>query len=164
MNCSRAPCGEVMEAIICTPACTAIQVSMAASSLKEEKARADDREALLKETLLRERDTQDRYAILKHRIGILRSFEEMPSRVWFNRPCINIHTRYIRGEPALAPTAQAHRRTSSFVPSDLIFAGKRRILLLSIRAAIDSMGRKLVQLLFRLSASGRRYRYRYRYR
>lgn len=39
---------------------TAIQVSLAASSLMEEKARADDREALLKETLLRERDNEDR--------------------------------------------------------------------------------------------------------
>lgn len=36
-------------------------MSTAASSLKEEKARADDREALLKETLLRERDKENRY-------------------------------------------------------------------------------------------------------
>eukprot|EP00752_Nemacystus_decipiens_P008396 g7506.t1 len=38
----------------------AAEVMMAASSLKEEKARADDREALLKETLLREREKEDR--------------------------------------------------------------------------------------------------------
>lgn len=39
---------------------TVFQVSLAASSLREEKARGDDREALLKETLLRESDKEDR--------------------------------------------------------------------------------------------------------
>eukprot|EP00903_Cladosiphon_okamuranus_P015742 g14530.t1 len=38
----------------------AAEVSTAALTLREEKARADDREALLKETLLRERDKEDR--------------------------------------------------------------------------------------------------------
>lgn len=47
------------EATVPLPA--AIQVSAAASSLREEKARADDREALLREALLRERDKEDRY-------------------------------------------------------------------------------------------------------
>lgn len=47
--------------------CIIIKVSTAASSLKEEKARADDREALLKETLLRERDKEDRYDMFQHR-------------------------------------------------------------------------------------------------
>ena len=36
------------------------KVSTAATFLKEEKARAADREALLKETLLRERDKEER--------------------------------------------------------------------------------------------------------
>lgn len=126
MNCSRAPCGEVMEAIICTPACTAIQVSMAASSLKEEKARADDREALLKETLLRERDTQDRYAILKHRIGIIRSFEEMPSRVWFNRPCIyQVHPRRAR----FGTNSSSTSSYKQLCAVRLDICGRRRLLL-----------------------------------
>lgn len=38
-----------------------MQVTSAVSSFKEEKARADDREALLHEMLLTERDKEDRY-------------------------------------------------------------------------------------------------------
>lgn len=60
----------------------AFQVSLAESSLKEERARADDREALLRETILTEREKEDRlvFPVSLYHILVLLPLEG-PTRV-----------------------------------------------------------------------------------